>query len=52
MKKKLAVLLGLFLFLMPLFSVSSSDSMNYSPKKITYLDGKLYVLAPKEQSIS
>ncbi len=52
MKKKLACLLGLFLFLLPLFSVSSSDSKPYSPKKITYLDGKLYVLAPKEQRIS
>jgi hypothetical protein len=52
MKKKLAIFLGLLLFLLPLFSVSSSDSKSYSPKKITYLDGKLYVLAPKEQSIS
>ena len=52
MKKKLAILLGLVLFLMPLFSVSSSENKSYSPKKITYLEGKLYVLAPKEQSIS
>ena len=52
MKKKLAILLGLFLFLMPLFSVSSSDNKEYSVKKIAYLEEKLFVLSPKERVIN
>lgn len=51
MKKKLAIFLGLLLFLLPLFSVSSSDEKASNPKKMSFLEGKLYVLSPSEKAI-
>jgi hypothetical protein len=49
MKKKLAIFLGLLLFLLPLFSVSSSDEKASNPKKMSFLEGKLYVLSPRKK---